>query len=338
MTALASWIYFQPEESTVTENHAASPKDQAKGVEPITRLKIVEPHSGGKLKDDLSAKLTKLTTTLAEQEKQMAEGKVTAASLRRDVALLQSKMAEQQKLHESSLALLKQEGEKARKAWEAERQTAEAKWRTALEKGVTEARFTPAKPAAPAKPADFKKMVGEERAKTVRVDKADGNYLQTALNKDQAIKLVGRARKLRVEAINESAYLDTTGLIVEDIEIPGGIHGMARVRLRQDKGKVTVGDITGSPVVDISGTHVRVIIGNVQGDARLAIRSKRLEFHGVINGSPQVFATITTGGRLELKQLLGASRLTWSREHQGEPYPHVQVSDIAPGAVLQQTK
>lgn len=407
MTALASWMYFQPEE-TETQQPITPPKS-------TTKAKTGAPEN--KKLRDLTAKLDDAIAKAAEHEKQTKEAKDVQASLRRDIALLETKMAEQQKLHSAKLAEMnkvkesappmsgevtelkeklalaqkqyqatldilkthltgqeklmgdakkdmavlrgeiaawerksaeqqkqynasltqaREELDKARMAWEAERRLTEAKWKSALDRAMI-IKPDPAKPAVIAKP-DFKKMEGEERAKTVRVDKVDGTYVQTALVKDEAIKLVGRARKLRIEALNGTAFLDTTGLTVEEIEIPGGIHGFSRVRMKHDNGKINIGDIAGSPMVDISGANVRVTIRNINGDPKIAVRSKRLEAQGSINGNAQLFVTLTSGGKMDLKQVLGTSRVIWSREHSGEPNPQILVSEIAPGAVMQQVK
>jgi hypothetical protein len=190
----------------------------------------------------------------------------------------------------------------------------------------------PPKVVAPAEAADGgpfpRDLFAMDAVRVVKVDRPNDDYIQVPLNNGAQVKLVGKARRLVLGAIDGGAALDASELITSEVFV-GYVNNRARLRLKAPGGTVKIKELNGQSQVEVAAPGGRVTVAHVTGDAVVAIHAKEADFPGVISGAnTQVVVTLSKAGRLHFADLAGAARLHWRKDQPGDPAP-----DIIPGQI-----
>lgn len=184
----------------------------------------------------------------------------------------------------------------------------------------------PAEAADPSEPADSTEV---KNASVTKIDKPDGEYVVDALNAGKIVRLSGKVKKLTVGSMDGGSRLDAAGLEVQDVVFTGPINGKSYVKVRASGGSIEFrGEISGFSTVWAYATEGKVSFGSpsnraasaVNGDCRIHITAREVQFWGTVNGgTTQVQVRLTKGGKLLFTELTGGVRLSCRKVAKSDP-------------------
>lgn len=174
----------------------------------------------------------------------------------------------------------------------------------------------------------------------------NGEYFLLSLKEGQNVALHGKVRTLRIGQINGKAILDASQLQVERILVLDRIDGGAIVKLHAPGGLVMfVGRVDGQSQLDIDAPGGKVVFVSptaasrsgprIDGEARVQITAKEVDFRGGIRGAQtEVHVILTRGGVLRFQELSDHSRLLYRRAAPSDPSPRVAGGRVSGTAQL----
>jgi hypothetical protein len=184
--------------------------------------------------------------------------------------------------------------------------------------------------------AEERRLAGKQPDGTLKLQNPSGQHRIEALNDKQVVKLSGRISTLRIKSVDGDAVLDASKLEAKWVFIEGPIGGKARVRLNAPMGTVMVSSVAGTADVEIAAPGGRATITKVNGGPKITLQARYVSF-GTINGTTtNILATVSSGGILNFRSLLGTSKLFWRREKPTDLPPKGVRGPVAPGAVFEE--
>jgi hypothetical protein len=155
--------------------------------------------------------------------------------------------------------------------------------------------------------------------------------------------LRGKVRVLRVAGLEAGAVLDASDLEADEVIVNGKIDGGSRLWVKAPNGRVTFrARIDGRSRVGVNAPGGWVAFSpeaadgaKIDGGAQVSITGKAVRLDGTIGGSgTKVSVSITAGGSLVFRELVGPSRLEYGTADPDDPEPSVTAGRVAPPAVL----
>lgn len=158
------------------------------------------------------------------------------------------------------------------------------------------------------------------------------------------VTLKGRAKTLRVPALEGGASLDTTELVVEEVIVFGRVDA-SKLRLGPSTRVTFQSKIDNRSTVEVaapSGTvtfAVPTLPGKdgskIDGGSQVKVTARYALFHGKILGrDTRVSVTVTRDGALGFAELDGPSRLEYRKADGGDPDPKLSRGKVGPAATV----
>ncbi len=184
------------------------------------------------------------------------------------------------------------------------------------------------------------------QAVVIEVNEPNGEYsLPFPTVHGEHVILKGRAKSLKLAAVDGGASVDASGLVAAEIVVDR-VDGNSTVKLNAPEGQVTfAGKVDGKStvVVHAPGGLVRfpnaTVTGQagskIDGSSRVSITAKRVELRGDINGqATRVTVVLTRAGALRVATVQGTAVLEYRMENSGWSISDVTVGPTAPGATV----
>lgn len=155
--------------------------------------------------------------------------------------------------------------------------------------------------------------------------------------------LRGKVKTLRVAGLESGAVLDASELEADEVIVTGKIDGASRLWVKAPNGRVTFrARIDGRSRVGVEAPGGWVAFdpeaadgAKIDGGAQVSITAKSVRLDGTIGGSgTKVAVSITAGGSLAFRELVGPSRLEYGTADPEDPEPSVTPGKVAPPAVV----
>ena len=198
------------------------------------------------------------------------------------------------------------------------------------------------------------KLIG--KIKTLTIAGANGNSVLDAtelvaeeilitghINSGSKV-LLGKAHVLKLRDVNDKSLVDASSLEAREILLAGAVNSGSTVKLHAVKGSVEIaGEINDRAQIEIVAPDSKVIFKSrgdsvINGDARVTVLARDVDFAGTINGAQtQLDITLTKDGTLKFGRLNGGVRLSYRKADAGDPEPRVESGPIDPRAVFQKT-
>lgn len=155
--------------------------------------------------------------------------------------------------------------------------------------------------------------------------------------------ILGQTKSLKIRDLNDHSLLDASAAEASVILFTGAINSGSTVKLHAPKGSVEfLGAIPHGAQIEIMAPEGKVVFKSrgdsvINGDAKLTIVAKELEFTGAINGAQtQLDVTLTKGGELKFRRLNGGVRLTYRKADASDPDLRVEPGQLDANAVLRE--
>jgi hypothetical protein len=177
----------------------------------------------------------------------------------------------------------------------------------------------------------------------IDVDAPDGTYaIPFPTRNGEHVVLKGRAKLLRLPAVEGGATVDASGLVAAEIQV-GPISGGATVKLNAPEGRVTfLGKIDGKSVVEVNaaGGTVRFPApaagqegAKIDGGSRVTITGKLVAIDTDITGpATRVRVVLTRAGSLRVATVQGTAVLEYRSANSKWSYSDVMVGPVGKGA------
>jgi len=156
--------------------------------------------------------------------------------------------------------------------------------------------------------------------------------------------LRGKVKILRVAGLESGATLDASDLEAEEVVVVGKIDGGSKLWVKAPNGRVTFrARIDGRSRVGIEAPGGSVAFvpegasdgAKIDGGAQVEITAKSVRLDGTIGGAgTKVGVSITAGGSLAFRELVGPSRLEYGTADPDDPEPSVTLGKVGPPAVV----
>jgi hypothetical protein len=200
-------------------------------------------------------------------------------------------------------------------------------------------------------------VVGEETAPTVvlpvpvpvpegpsiiRVDSPASDFDLPRLALKNHIKLIGQARRLRVEGLDEGTVVDARELKLKAVYITGPINRGSTLLVKSEGAQINIkGRIDGGSrlVLDVPGGQVQFAgqkkDASIGGGSRVTITARVVFLSGPVRGpGTSVEITLTPTGRIEFVSLEDRARLHYRLDHRADPLPRKKIGTVSGGAEL----
>ena len=217
--------------------------------------------------------------------------------------------------------------------------------------------LTPAAPVASAIAPMPRLVGGEETAPTmvlpvpvpvpegpsiIRVDSPAGNFDLPRLALKNHIKLIGQARRLRVEGLDEGTVVDARELNLKAVYITGPINRGSTLLVKSEGAQINIkGRIDGGSrlVLDVPGGQVQFAgqkkDASIGGGSRVTITARSVHLNGPVRGAgTSVEITLTPPGRIEFASLEDRGKLHYRLQHRADPLPRKTIGKVSGGAEL----
>lgn len=172
-------------------------------------------------------------------------------------------------------------------------------------------------------------VVGEGKVR--RIDNPEGEYVVEPLDGAAKVYLSGRVKTLRIGGLDGEALLEASGLEAQEVRFTGAVGGNAKARVHAPEGSVEVSaSVGGRAILTIDAAGGRVIFptpaaggagAKIDGDPRMVIKAREVDFQVPINGGAQVTMVLSAGAKIRFTELNGSSRLTWRKADALDPDP-----------------
>lgn len=159
-----------------------------------------------------------------------------------------------------------------------------------------------------------------------------------------SLVLRGRVRTLQVGGLESGATLDASDLEAEEVVVVGKIDGGSKLWVKAPNGRVTFrARIDGRSRVEIDARGGSVAFvpeaaadgAKIDGGAQVQITARSVRLDGTIGGAgTRVAVSITAGGSLAFRELVGPSRLEYGTADPEDPEPSVTRGKVAAPAVV----
>lgn len=164
------------------------------------------------------------------------------------------------------------------------------------------------------------------------LDRPDAEYRISALTTNRVVKVTGKLKTLRVEHIS-GATLDASELEVTDIIFGSGVGNKAKVKLKSNKGTITLPYVDTQAQIDIVAPEGKVDIVWVNNSATVNVTARNITLRDYIDGKDTTInATVTTGGKLRFRELRGLAHLLWKKSLPTDPDVMIEAGKIGPQA------
>jgi hypothetical protein len=180
-------------------------------------------------------------------------------------------------------------------------------------------------------------------ATLVRVDRPTGEYTVGRLIDGQRLRLVGTVRRLTVEGLADGAFLDATGLKVQEVFFLGRIADGSTAWVRTDGGVLFKAGIDGRSRVSVEAWFVGFVTpttrtnpgSRIDGGSEVTIAARGVFFGGAIGGDgTRVDVTLGPPGGLRFAALDGTARLVYRTRGAADPPPSVSPGQVRGKAVF----
>jgi hypothetical protein len=159
-----------------------------------------------------------------------------------------------------------------------------------------------------------------------------------------SLVLRGKVRTLRVAGLESGAVLDASDLEAEEVIVVGKIDGGSKLWLKAPNGRVTFrARVDGRSRVGIEAPGGSVAFvpegasdgAKIDGGAQVEITAKSVRLDGTIGGAgTRVAVSVTAGGSLAFREIVGSSRLEYGTADPDDPEPSVTRGKVAAPAVV----
>jgi hypothetical protein len=156
--------------------------------------------------------------------------------------------------------------------------------------------------------------------------------------------LRGKVKTLHVTGLESGAVLDASDLEAEEVIVVGKIDGGSKLWVKAPNGRVTFrARIDGRSRVGIEARGGSVAFipeaatdgAKIDGGAQVEITAKSVRLDGTIGGDgTKVSVSITVGGSLVFREIIGPSRLEYRTADPEDPEPSVTRGKVGPPAVV----
>ena len=174
----------------------------------------------------------------------------------------------------------------------------------------------------------------------IRVDSPAGDFDLPRLSLKNHIKLIGQARRLRIEGLDEGTVVDARELKVRGVYITGPITRGSTLLVKSEGAQVNVkGRIDGGSrlVLDVPGGQAQFSgqkkDASIGGGSCVTITAKSVQLNGVVRGpGTSVEITLTPPGRIEFASLEDRAKLHYRLDHRADPLPRKKIGKVGGGA------
>jgi hypothetical protein len=183
----------------------------------------------------------------------------------------------------------------------------------------------------------------------IEVNEPDGTYsLPFPTRKGEHVILHGRAKVLKLAAVEGGAIVDATKLVAAEVHVER-VDGGATVKLNAPEGVVIfAGKVDGKSTVEVNATGGTVRFpqptlpgqdgAKIDGGSKVIITAKRVELRGDIAGTAtRVSVTLTRAGALRVATVQGTAVLEYRMATGGWSSADVTVGPVAATATVRDT-
>jgi hypothetical protein len=155
--------------------------------------------------------------------------------------------------------------------------------------------------------------------------------------------LRGKVRLLRVSGLESGATLDASDLEAEEVVVVGKIDGASKLWVKAPNGRVTFrARIDGRSRVGVEAPGGSVAFvpegaadgAKIDGGAQVEIKAKSVRLGTIGGDGTRVVVSITAGGSLAFREVVGPSRLEYGTADPEDPEPSVTRGKVASPAVV----
>jgi len=187
-------------------------------------------------------------------------------------------------------------------------------------------------------------VVGKVR----KIDNPEGEYVVEPLDGAAQVVLRGEVKTLRIGRLDGNAILEALNLQAREVIFTGAVDGNARARVHAPNGSVEVrASVGGRANLTIDATGGRVTFpvpaaggarARIDGDSRMVIKAREIDFQVPINGGAQVSAVLSAGAKIRFTELKSSSRLTWRKADARDPDPVIGRGVVSDDARFRENK
>jgi len=160
------------------------------------------------------------------------------------------------------------------------------------------------------------------------------------------VRVLGQATQLNILGVNGQAEFDASNCLASEVVL-GDVNGNCTVKVNSPNGLVTVANsVNGQADMTIMAPGGTVIfgkmfeegLGTVNGNVKITILAKKVEFWGEISGQSQIDVTLTSGGRLKFVRLNGNAQIVYRKQAENDPAVTVDQGELKAQGKLREEK
>ncbi|MCX5685630.1 MAG: hypothetical protein NT049_18385 [Planctomycetota bacterium] len=182
-----------------------------------------------------------------------------------------------------------------------------------------------------------------------RIESPEGEYTVEPLSGDTVVQLRGKVKRLRIGSLDGDSTLEAEALEAQEIVFAGPVSGRAKARVNSPNGSVEFrGPISGQPRLGVSAPNGKVTFAksaggkagaDIDGEAKITIRAKEVDFQCPINGGETTVSVVfTSGGKMRFTEMGGRSLLLYRKADAKDPDPVIGWGIVRDDARCKETK